>query len=332
MTFRFGRKQRDPEGLDPATASPEQIQLQVTRLMFRDRQRDRAFRLSRLAIIFLFPSIWAFYAHFALSSRVPTGPLFSSGPQLAIVSLSGNVGEGLARADSVVPALRRAFGNTHVKAIALMIDSPGGSPIEAERINQALGILKKEHPKQVIAVVNSLGASAAYLIAMHADKIVAGRYSLVGSIGAVIDSWDFSGALSKVDVRQRVYASGDLKAMLNPFVPSSQLADEKAQTLVNTLAQQFLHDLKAERGTKLVAGMKYDTGEVWDGASAKRIGLVDEIGTIETVQAELQQVTPDLEARSYGPGNPSVGTGLTSKIADVLSEAMTKAVSRVSIQ
>ena len=318
MFFKRHNKKRVPLDLDSMPQDPAYVPLFVTRLLLRDRRGDRKFRLARLVIILIAPVLWAIYVHVLLGSRTPGASWFASGPEIALVRLTGNVGEGSATADAIVPVLRRAFATDRVKAIALMIDSPGGSPIEAERINAELAILKKQHPKPVSAIVNSLGASAAYLIAMHADKVVAGRYSLVGSIGAVIDSWDFSGALSKVDVKQRVYASGDLKAMLNPFVASNAQADAKAQTLVNVLAAQFLSDLHAQRGKKLLE-MKYDSGEVWDGQTAMKIGLVDEIGTLETVEQELGKLTPGIQATPYGPGSQRSGIGLSSALSAILS-------------
>lgn len=305
---------RDPMR-DPVN-DPTHAQLHMLRMMIRDRQQDRRFRLVRLVLVALVPVI-------AIAGTIGTpnaaseilAGLSSRGPELAIVHLNGNVGSGSARADLVVPALRAAFDSDKVRVIALMIDSGGGSPIDAERIDDALAALKWQHAKPVIAVINSLGASAAYLVAMHADEVMAGRFSLVGSIGAVIESWDFSGALGRVDVKQRVYASGALKAMLNPYIPATPAADHKAQALVSVLAGEFLGELERTRGAKLSKGVKYDTGEVWDGEAAERIGLVDTIGTIEDLQVRLQQQYQGIHMHDFGPNSPPATVGLSASVA-----------------
>ena len=136
---------------------------------------------------------------------------------------------GAASAKRIVPALEKAFTYPNVKAVVLSIDSPGGAAVEAERIYRAIESLKKKHDKPVIAIINNVGASAAYMIAMHTDNVYAAKYSLVGSIGTMIDGWDVHRAMERLDVAQRVYASGHLKSMLSPFLPMSKEAEDKAQ-------------------------------------------------------------------------------------------------------
>ncbi|WP_396333944.1 S49 family peptidase [Burkholderia anthina] len=310
MSIFSGVKQRvlSQQATDP--------QLQMMELMVRDRRADRRFRILRLVIVVLIP-ILVFVSKIDLTALPLAWP--SSTPQLGIVRITGTVGKGTDRADVIVPQLTRAFTDDSVKTIALMIDSGGGSPIDAERMNTAIDTLKQKHRKPVVAIINSLGASAAYLIAIHADKVVAGRFSLVGSIGAVIESWNVSGALRRFDVEQHAYASGPLKAMLNPFIPSTSDADKKAQTLVNVLAKEFVDELEQQRGTKLVAGVRYDTGEVWNGEAAKRIGLVDSIGTIEDVVSDLKTRYPDLRTRDYATAGPAIRLGISDAIDGLLS-------------
>lgn len=221
----------------------------------------------------------------------------------AIINIEGEISaDATASADKIVPLLKKAFEDDNVKSVVLSIDSPGGAPVEAERIYKAVGLFKKENPKPVVAVINNVGASAAYLIALHADKIVAANYSLVGSIGAVLAGWDFHRALDTLRVSQRVYASGEYKSMLNPFVPMTPQADAKAQQMVDKMGERFEGELVKSRGKKLQAGFQYATGEVWDGIDAKRIGLVDELGTVDTVV----QAT-GFKGVSFGPRQPGTG-------------------------
>lgn len=209
------------------------------------------------------------------------GPL---GDVVGIVRIDGEITQASpASAEKVVPALRRAFDSPRVRAVVLAIDSPGGSPGEAERIYRAMESFRAEHGKPVVAVISNVGASAAYLIALHADKIYAGRYSLVGSIGAVLAGWDLHRAAERLEISQRLYSSGPLKAMLNPFQPTSPEAEAKARQLTHGLGDAFVTEVRRLRGARLSEGADVASGEVWLGSDAHTLGLVDGIGTLEEV-------------------------------------------------
>lgn len=204
------------------------------------------------------------------------------GEVVGVVRIEGVIGANeRASAESIIPLLEKAFNASNVKAVVLSIDSPGGAPVESERIYKAMRSLKQKHPKPIVAVINNLGASAAYLIALHADKIIVGEYSLVGSIGAVMAPWQLDRAIAKVDVSQKVYASGKLKAFLNPFTPVTPEVDVKAQELVDQLGGAFLQEVRAKRGARLKQDVNIATGEVWPGPQAKALGLTDEVGTLD---------------------------------------------------
>jgi protease-4 len=259
----------------------------------------------------LFAVYLAFYASSLGYRLIPNTEI------VGVVNVSGSIGsDQLASAEELVPVLEKAFNSPKVKAIALNIDSPGGQPFESERVGQTIDRLKSETGKPVYAFIGNTGASAAYLLALHADKIVAGRYSLVGSIGAVITGWDLHKLAEKFDVTQRVYASGVHKNMLNPFVVMSKESEAKAQEMVNQMAVVFADEFKSKRGAKLKEGFDYTTGEIWGGEEALAIGLIDEIGTIEgVVSNEWHAKTHD-----FGPTNqakgflPQLGTKAVEKV------------------
>lgn len=259
----------------------------------------------------LFAVYLAFYASSLGYRLIPNAEI------VGVVNVSGSIGSGqLASAEELVPVLEKAFNSPKVKAIALNIDSPGGQPFESERVGQTIDRLKSETGKPVYAFIGNTGASAAYLLALHADKIIAGRYSLVGSIGAVITGWDLHKLAEKFDVNQRVYASGVHKNMLNPFVAMSKESEAKAQEMVNQMAIVFADEFKSKRGAKLKEGFDYTTGEIWGGEEALAIGLIDEIGTIEgVVSNEWHAKTHD-----FGPTNqakgflPQLGTKAVEKV------------------
>jgi len=286
----------------------------ILRAMLEDRQAQRQNSILRGAIYFLMFVIpmliyAAIYAHAAGVRLAPGGDV------VGVVRVDGQIAAGsLASADRIIPALRDAFESRRVQAVVLSIDSPGGSPVEAERIYRMIEAYKQSHPKPVVAVINNIGASAAFMIALHCDTIVAGDYSLVGSIGAIMSGWDLHRAIDRLDVAQRVYASGALKSMLDPFLPMSTEADEKAKDLVMQMGRQFVADLNATRGAKLKPDVDYGTGEVWGGSEALNLGLVDERGTLD----EYVQRRWGYAIRDFGPRRG--GFGFSALVTDVVRQ------------
>lgn len=158
--------------------------------MLLDRRAERRSRTVRAVLYFLMFALPAilYSGFYAWSAGLRFG---NAAEAVAVIRIEGEIADGaLASADRVIPMLRKAFEQDRIKAIVLSIDSPGGAPLEAERIYTALESWRKSHPKPVVAVINNLGASAAYMVALHADRIYAGNYSLVGSVGAILSGWD----------------------------------------------------------------------------------------------------------------------------------------------
>lgn len=295
--------------LDVAFPSESELKSELANALLKDliteRVSNRRWTLAKRSAIALtfvggFVGYAYYYAKFAGWSMLPSQPV------LGVVRLAGEISDkSIARADMVIPALTKAYQADNVKAVAILVDSPGGAPVEAERIINAITHLKTKHPKPTYAVIGNLGASAGYMVAMHADAIYAGRYSLVGSIGAVMASWDVHKALARFEIYQRVFASGELKAMLNPFTEPTPEGVRKAEVLVSTLGERFQGDLVAIRGERLMHGEDYGSGEVWDGERARALGLVDELGTLETLQARLESDIGELKIHDFGPGAPA---------------------------
>jgi protease-4 len=307
------------ELLTELRADRENLRIEHRELV-KERRSERRWKTLFQLLLFggpvLFGIIYLFF--FTSAMGFQWGPF---GTVVGVVRIDGAITPtGAASAKRIVPAIEKAFTYPNVKAVVLSIDSPGGAAVEAERIYRAVETLKKKHDKPVIAVINNVGASAAYMIAMHTDTVYAAKYSLVGSIGTMIDGWDIHKAMHRLDVSQRVYASGHLKTMLSPFLPMSKEAEAKAKELVDQGGAIFVADLKATRGTLLKPGIDYGSGEIWAGDEAKAIGLVDEIATLDEVIA----TTWGIKAYDFGPNADSFGPwssifqGFARSLADAL--------------
>lgn len=297
------------------------------RELVKERRSERRWKILFQLLLFGGPlSFGIVYLLFFTSAMgFQWGPF---GSVVGVVHIDGAITPtGAASAKRIVPAIEKAFTYPNVKAVVVSIDSPGGAAAEAERIYRAIENLRKKHDKPVVAIINNVAASAAYMIALHTDRIYAAKYSLVGSIGTMIDGWDVHKAMERLDVSQRVYASGRLKSMLSPFLPMSKEAEDKARKLVNQGGAMFVADLKATRGALLKAGIEYDSGEIWAGEEAKAIGLVDEIATLDEVIAAKWGIKP----YDFGPneGNFGAWSSTFQGAAQSLAEAL---VARLSPQ
>lgn len=293
----------------------------------RERQSERRWRLFFQGLFFAAPLLVGilYFLFFLSSAGFRWGPFTDV---VGVVRIEGQIAAGTAAsADKIIPTLEKAFSHGNVKGVVLAIDSPGGAPVEAERIHNAIASLKTKYNKPVIAVISNLGASAAYMVALHADKIVAGKYSLVGSIGAMMAPWELHRAIGRLDVSQRVYASGKFKAFLNPFTPVTPEADTKARKLVGQMGQTFVNDLKAARGTSLKTGVDYGSGEVWGGLEAKELGLVDAIGTVDDVAAS----TWGLKTHNFGPHPDGFGV-LASSLSALLPSVLERFMEHQSLR
>src|SRR5580658_148815 len=213
-------------------------------------------------------------------------------PVVPVVRLTGVIGfstplkPGLNLA-GIARALDRAFAVRNAAAIALAINSPGGSPVQSHLIFRRIRDLAAEKNRQVIAFVEDVGASGGYMIACAADEIVADPHSIVGSIGVVGSSFGFDKLIAKVGIERRLYTSGEHKAMLDPFLPENADDVERLKKLQRDIHDDFIALVKARRGGKL-NGPENDlfSGEYWTGRRGLELGLVDGIGDLRGVLRE----------------------------------------------
>ncbi len=213
-------------------------------------------------------------------------------PVVPVVRLSGVIGfstplkPGLTVA-SVARQLERAFGMRKARAVALVVNSPGGSPVQSHLIYSRIRALAGEKNKPVIAFAEDVAASGGYMIACAADEIICDPSSIVGSIGVVGGSFGFSKLIDKLGIERRLYTSGEHKAMLDPFLPEKPEDVERLKAVQREIHEDFIALVKESRGERLT-GQEKDlfSGEYWTGRKALELGLIDGIGDLRTTLRE----------------------------------------------
>ena len=203
-----------------------------------------------------------------------------------VVRLAGTIGfstplrPGLTLG-AVARPLERAFSMSNASAIALSINSPGGSAVQSHMIYQRIRALADEKKLPVIAFVEDVAASGGYMIACAADEIICDPSSIAGSIGVMGGSFGFHKLIDKIGVERRLYTSGEHKAMLDPFLPEKPGDVERIKAIQQEVHENFIALVKARRGDKLDSReTALFSGEYWTGKRALDLGLVDAIGDL----------------------------------------------------
>jgi len=209
-------------------------------------------------------------------------------PHTAVVNIKGEIADGgEASAELVLSSARAAFEDAGALAVVLLINSPGGSPVQAGIINDEIHRLKRLHKKPVYAVVEETCASAAYYIAVSADKIFVDKASIVGSIGVLMDGFGFTGLMDKLGVERRLMTAGANKGFLDPFSPQSDTQRGFAQAMLDQIHQQFITVVKKGRGNRLKETPDTFSGLFWSGQQAVEMGLADQLGSLDFVAREV---------------------------------------------
>jgi len=248
----------------------------------RRHARWQQIRRAALLIVMLSTPFALFLDYFGQGSNFSW---FGKKPVVAVVDVRGVIEPDapLASSGYLLRSLRGLLrSGSQVEEIVVRIDSPGGNPAEAVKMADLIDAARKKTGAKVTVFAGDTMASAAYLIALRADTIVVSEYSLVGSIGAIIKSWDASELLGKIGIREHVFASGQMKDMLNPTRTPGEPEKEKAMAIVGQISDVFVQDVVRRRADRLrLPADKLKTGEVWTGIQAVEYGLADQIGTFE---------------------------------------------------
>jgi signal peptide peptidase SppA len=205
-------------------------------------------------------------------------PFFKSRPLVSVVRLSGVIatGDGGGRLNDagLAPMLERAFRKGKPAAVALIVNSPGGSPVQSSLIAARIRRLSSETKTPVHCFVEDVAASGGYWLATAADQIWVDDSSIVGSIGVISAGFGFPELLSRHGIERRVYTAGKSKSMLDPFKPENPDDIVRLKALQEQIHESFVAQVTARRGTKL-ADQELFTGDIWVGKRAVEVGLAD---------------------------------------------------------
>ncbi|ADZ71767.1 S49 family peptidase [Polymorphum gilvum] len=253
-----------------------------------------------------------------------------------VVRLQGPIGlvtplrPGLSLASVALP-LERAFSVRKAPAVALIINSPGGSPVQSRLIFRRIRDLAEKHKKDVLVFIEDVAASGGYMLALAGDEIVADPASIVGSIGVVSAGFGFTGLIDKIGVERRVYTAGEKKAILDPFRPENPEDVAHLKALQHEIHEIFIDMVRERRGDILADNPDLFSGQFWTGRTARDLGLVDSLGDLsavlrrrygEAVEPRLISLPRGLFGRRTGVGVGAAAQPLPAGLGDDLLSAV----------
>jgi signal peptide peptidase SppA len=251
-------------------------------------------------------------------------PFLDRPPRVAVIRLHGTIATGTRGQINdilLAPVIERAFKRGKPAAVALSINSPGGSPVQSALIAARIRRLAAEKNVPVIAFVEDAAASGGYWLACAADEIFADRASIVGSIGVIMASFGFDQFIGKHGVERRVYTSGTSKSQLDPFRPENPEDVARIKAIGAEIHEAFIGHVKAARGDKLAEDDRLFTGEFWTGQTALELGLIDGLGHLVPVLKE--RYGDKVRLAVYGPKRTlfsRFGATLANGVADTIEE------------
>lgn len=217
-------------------------------------------------------------------------PFLNKDPLVSVIRLSGAIGT-MGRTslsdERMAPVIEKAFSKGKPRAVALVINSPGGSPVQSALIAARIRRLAEEKEMPVHAFVEDVAASGGYWLSCAADDIWVDENSIVGSIGVISAGFGAHDFLARQGLERRVYTAGKSKSTLDPFKPEKKEDVERLKTLLDDMHSSFIGYVKSRRGQKITTEVDVFTGEFWLGSKGVELGLVDGVGHIVPKLKEL---------------------------------------------
>src|SRR2546421_9134819 len=217
------------------------------------------------------------------------GDLTGGKKHTAMVELNGLIAPGTdASAEKVTASLQATFKDKNTQGVILRINSPGGSPVQAQTIYDEMRRLRKKYPDiPLYAVVEDICASGGYYVAAAADRIYVGKASIVGSIGVLMNGFGFTALMDKLGVERRLITAGDNKGMLDPFSPLREKDKEYINVLMKDIHEQFIGAVREGRGKRLKETPDMFSGLIWTGEKSVDLGLADGYGSLDSVARDV---------------------------------------------
>lgn len=234
-------------------------------------------------------------------------PFLNRKPAVAVIRLQGLIGAGVrpgaaGMSDAGLrPLLERAFTRRKPVALALVINSPGGSPVQSSMIGARIRRLSEKHRVPVHAFVEDVAASGGYWLACAADQIWADDSSVLGSIGVISSGFGFTELIERWGIERRVHTAGRSKSQLDPFRPEKPEDVARLDAILNTIHDAFRDHVIARRGDRLADDENLFTGAFWTGRKSVELGLADGIGHLEP---KMTQLFGDVRFEHYGIRQP----------------------------
>ena len=249
--------------------------------------------------------------------------IFRKSKSVSVIPLNGVIAPNMGRRkglnlNEIDKNIEQAFSVKNLKAVALQINSPGGSPVQSEMIANRIRELSDKNNVPVLAFVEDVAASGGYWLACAADEIIASKASIIGSIGVVSSGFGFSKAIEKIGIDRRLYTSGDNKAILDPFLPENPEDIKRLKAIQNELHTQFITFVKSRRGSKIKDDNKeVFTGAFWSGEKSLEIGLIDSFGEMKCILKE--RFGSQVKIKEFAPKKKFFGfSSLLSGALDML--------------
>lgn len=256
------------------------IEERLVQELIEEKKRDRTWRNIRwigwmivwlLILFFLFSS-------FGLFSFGGKADKSAGQPYVSLIRLNGVImPDSDFSAEKILPQLNEAFTDTASRGVVLLINSPGGSPVQASIIHDKIQSLKQQYKKKVIVVAEDTLASGSYLVATAADKIFVNADTLTGSIGVIMEGFGANDAIAKLGITRRVFTAGENKDRLDPFQPLKPEDVAKVKVVLEQVHQSFINDVLTGRQGKLKGDQnQLFSGDFWSGEQAVKLGLADD--------------------------------------------------------
>ncbi|WED43805.1 S49 family peptidase [Legionella cardiaca] len=279
------------ETLPPDNSDSQKLLNQIVIEFMRDQKHKRRWRWIKRILIVLFLA----FIIYQIYSYDDEDKSLRIKPHVGLIDVNGTIFDtDSASAENFAKSLDSAYKSKGLKALIIRINSPGGSPVQADYMYNSLQYYRQQYPDiKTYAVCVDMCASAAYYVAVGAEEIYANPSSIVGSIGVLYNGFGLVDAMQKLGISRRLVTAGKNKGFLDPFSPETPQQVQLLQTMLDEIHQQFIAKVKAGRGSRLKIDDDTFSGLFWTGEQAKARGLIDDFassGQLVREKIQLEKV------------------------------------------